>query len=91
MPKGSRHVVIKSAPYGKGKRSRKKHSAARHPAPLASRQVSPKKDISAASARLASPIHGIVPQQPYVLGELKRSGIIAGAMFLLLIILSLLL
>jgi len=92
MPKGSHYVTTKSTPYGKGRKSKKKRRTARYPAPLAAKQAPLPRSISAAaSARLAPRIQQIAPQHPYVLSELKRSGIIAGAMLLLLIILSLVL
>jgi len=77
---------------GMRRKSRKKRLAARHPASLASKRASFPRSISAAaSARLVPRIQQIVSQQPYVLSELKRSGLIAGAMLLLLVILSLVL
>jgi len=84
--------MTKSAPYGKRGKSRKKRRAARHPAPLASKRASfPERIPAAPSARFTPPIQQVVAQQPQVLKELKRIGIIAGAMLLLLIILSLVL
>jgi len=84
--------MTKSSPYGKGRKSRKKRRAARHLAPPASKQAPfPRRIPAAPSARFTPPIQQIVPQQPYVLREWKRSGIIAGALLLLLIILSLVL
>jgi len=92
MPKDPHSAMTKSAPYGKRGKSRRKRRAARHPGPLTSKQVSFPGHIPAApSARFTPPIQQVVAQQPHVLKELKRSGIIAGAMLLLLIILSLVL
>lgn len=92
MPKGSHHVTAKSAPYGKGRKSKKKRRAAHYPASLAAKRAPLPRGISAAaSARPAPRIQQIAPPYPYVLKEWKRSGIIAGAMLLLLIILSLVL
>jgi hypothetical protein len=85
-------VMTKSAPYGKRGKSRKKHRIARHSTPLASKQVSfPERIPTAPSAQPTPSVQQVVAQQPHVLGELRRSGIIAGAMLLLLIILSLVL
>jgi hypothetical protein len=86
MPRGSRHPVSKSAQHGKGRKSRKKRRPVLHPAPLASKRISPSRGAPSV-ARAPQ----IVPQYPYVAGELKRIGIITGAMLLILIILSLVL
>ncbi len=92
MPKDRHSVMTKSAPYGKRGKSRKKRRIARHSTPLASKQASfPERIPAAPSAQFTPPIQQVVAQRPQMLGELKRSGIIAGAMLLLLIILSLVL
>jgi len=92
MPKDRRSMTTKSAPYGKKGKSRKKRRIARHPTPLASKQAAlPERIPATPSAQVTPPVQQVVAQQPHVLGELKRSGIIAGAMLLLLIILSLVL
>jgi len=92
MPKDRRSVMARSAPSSKRGKSRKKHRIARHSTPLASKQASfPERIPAAPSAQFTPPIQQVIAQQPHVLGELKRSGIIAGAMLLLLIILSLVL
>ncbi|HJX69584.1 MAG TPA: hypothetical protein VJ441_00650 [Dehalococcoidia bacterium] len=89
MPRGSRHSVSKSALHGKGRKSRKKRRAVSHPAPLAAKRISPSRGAPAALTPSAARAQQIVPQYPYVAGELKRIGIITGAMLLILIILSL--
>ena len=86
MPRASRRIVSKSAPHGKGRKSRRKRQATRHPAPLASRRISPSKGAPSVSSAIRA--QQILPEYPYVVGELKRIGIISGAMLLLLIILS---
>jgi len=92
MPKDRRSLMTKSAPYGKRGKSRKKRRVARHPMPLALKQAPlPERVPTAPPAQSAPTIQQVIAQQPHVLGELKRSGIIAGAMLLLLIILSLVL
>ena len=91
MPKDRRSVMTKSAPYGKRGKSRKKRRVARHPMPPALKQAPlPERVPAAPSAQFTPPIQQLVAL-PHVLGELKRSGIIAGALLLLLIILSLVL
>jgi hypothetical protein len=92
MPKDPHFVMTKSDPYGKSRKSRKKRRAARRPVPLASKRVSlPERIPAAPSAQVTLPIQQVVAQQPQVLGELKRIGIIAVGLLLLLIILSLVL
>lgn len=92
MPKGSRRAVTKGTPHSKGGKGRKKHGATSRPAALTSKQrVSPPKSVSSTStASPASRTQQIVPQ-PHILPDLKRIGIIAVAMILILIILYLVL
>jgi hypothetical protein len=84
--------MAKSNPYGKRGKSRRKRRAARYPAPVVSQRAPlPERIPAAPSAPVTPPIQQVVAQQPQLLGELKRIGIIAGALLLLLIILSLVL
>ncbi len=92
MPKGSRRTVTKGAPYGKGRKSKKNRNAVRRAAPVATKQASIPGSIPAApSTRVSPAMQPMVAPQPYVLKDLKRIGIIAGAMILLLIVLFLVL
>jgi hypothetical protein len=92
MPKDPHSVMTKSASYSKRGKSRRKRRAARHPAPVASKPVPfPERIPATPSARFTPPIQQVIAQQPQVLGELKRIGIITGALLLLLIILHLVL
>ncbi len=92
MPKASRRAVTKGGPYGKGGKSKKKRYAARRAAPVAAKQASIPGSIPAApSTRVSPAMQQMVALQPHVLKDLKRIGIITGAMLLLLIILSLVL
>jgi hypothetical protein len=92
MPKDPHFVMTKSDPYGKSRKSRKKRRAARRPAPPVSKRAPlPERIPAAPSAQVTPPIQQVVAQQPQVLGELKRIGIITGALLLLLIIVSLVL
>ncbi len=92
MPKGSRRAATKGAPYGKGGKSRKKRYAVRRAAPVTAKQASIPGSIPAApSTRVSPSMQQMVAPQPYVLKDLKRIGIIAGVMLLLLIILYLVL
>ncbi len=79
MPKGSYRAKSKA------KKGEKKHQQARRPIPVAPKRIAPR-----STATSASPIQPIVAY-PYVPSELKRIGIIAGGILLLLIILSLVL
>lgn len=89
MPKSSRRAATKGAPYGKRRKSRRKYQVARHPAPPTAKRVLPPKGVSTAPV---SPAPGIqLAPLPYILSDLKRIGIIAGILLLLLIILSLVL
>lgn len=87
MPRRSRYPVSKSAPQGRGRRSRGKQQAARSPVPVTSERIAPSRSIPAAPISSAH-IQQNIPPPPYVVRELKRIGIIAGAMLLLLVILS---
>ncbi len=91
MPKGSRYQTSKSALHGKGRKGRGKRRAVSHPVPLAANRISPSRGAPAALTPSAARVQQIVPQYPYVAGELKRIGIITGAMLLILVILSLVL
>lgn len=92
MPKGSRRTATKGAPYGKKRKSRRKYQVARHPAPPAAKQVPSPKSVSTAQAAPVSPAPCIqLATLPNVLSDLKRVGIITGALVLLLIILFLVL
>jgi len=92
MPKKPYSALTKSNPYGKRGKSRKKRRAARHPVPVVSQRAPlPERTPTTPPARVTPPTQEVVAQQPPVLGELKRIGIIAGALLLLLIILYLVL
>jgi len=92
MPKDSHSAIAKSNPYGKRGKSRRKRRAARYHAPVVSQRAPVPEHIPATpSARFTPPTPQVVDQQPQVLGELKRIGIITGALLLLLIILYLVL
>jgi hypothetical protein len=90
MPRRSRYPVSKSAPRGKGRRSRGERQVSRSPVTVASRQTAPSRNVPTAPISSA-PIKQTTPQYLYVPGELKRIGIISGAMLLLLVILSMVL
>lgn len=96
MPKGSHHAAAKSGPHGKGKKSRKRRHARRFVPPV-SRQISPAGGVSPAegipdtAARPVSPSSPAVSGYPHLLTDLKRIGIIAGIVFIILIVLSLVL
>ncbi|MBL7119241.1 MAG: hypothetical protein ISS53_00995 [Dehalococcoidia bacterium] len=92
MPKGSHNMPGRSAPPGKGRRSRKKRQRADGPVLSAAQRVTPQARVSVAPSarREAAPVQQNVASYAHVLGELKRSGIIAGAMLILLIVLSVL-
>jgi hypothetical protein len=92
MSKGSRRTATKGNPYGKKKGTRRKYQAARQPAPLAAKQVLPPKSVSTAPAVPVSPAPRIEPATvSNALSDLKRVGIVAGILLLLLIILYLVL
>jgi hypothetical protein len=92
MPKDSHSATAKSNPYGKRGKSRRKRRAARYHAPAVSQQAPPPERIpTTPPARFTPPMPQVVIQQPQVLGELKRIGIITGALLILLIILHLVL
>ena len=82
MPKGSHNVP--------GRRSRKKRQHAGRPVLTPAQRVTPKTSVSVAPSarREAAPVQHTVASYAHVLGELKRSAIIAGAMLILLIVLS---
>ena len=90
MPKGSRDVPGRSTPPGKGRRSRKKRQHAGRPVLSPAQRVIPKTSVSVAPSarREAAPVQHTVASYAHVLGELKRGAIIAGAMLILLIVLS---
>ena len=91
MPKSSQHMSRKSAPHVKGRKSRRKHPADRHPLALAAKRAPSTGRISAVPSVRPASIPSPVAPRPYLLGELKMSGIIGGALLLLLIVLSLVL
>lgn len=91
MTKGSRYGMSKSAPQGKGRKSRKKIRPVRSTTPLASRRMPSSESALSAPTSPAPRVQQVVPQYPHMLRDLKRIGVIAGAMLLLLIILSLVL
>ena len=92
MPKDSHSAIAKSNPYGKRGKSRRKRRAARYHAPVVSQRAPlPERTPTTPPARVTPPTQEVVAQQPPVLGELKRIGIIAVALLLLLIILYLVL
>ena len=93
MPKGSQHMSRKSTPPGKGGKSKKKRQSTGRPALSAAQRVIPQAGVSRAPLirREAAPVQLTVASYTHVLGELKRSAIIAGAMLILLIVLSLVL
>ena len=72
------------------RRSRKKRQYAGRPALSAAQRVIPQAGVSRAPSirREAAPVQHTVASYAHVLGELKRSAIIAGAMLILLIVLS---
>ena len=90
MPKGAHHAAAKSGSQGKDKQSRKRRHARRFVPPV-SRQISPAGDVPDTAARPASPGLPAVAGYPYLLTDLKRIGIIAGIVFIILIVLSLVL
>jgi hypothetical protein len=90
MPKGSHHAAAKSGPHDKGKKSKKGRHARRF-APPVLRQISPAGGVPDTAARPVSPSLPAVPGYPYLLTDLKRIGIIAGIVFIILIVLSLVL
>ena len=83
MPKDPHH--------GKSKKSKKRRDA-RHLVPPASRRITPSEGIpDAAAPPPVSPGLRAVSGYPYLLADLKKIGIIAGILFVILIILSLVL
>ena len=92
MPKGSNRTAAKSYSRSKGRRSRRYRLATQQKTPIASTHISSSKGASGGSS-VSSPsrIEQIVPQYPYLGSELKRIGIIAAAMLVILIVLSVLL
>ena len=91
MPKGSRYGMSKNAPHGRGRKSRKKPRAVQSTTPLASRRMPPSVSTPSAPTPSATRVQQVVPQYPHMFRDLKRIGVIAGAMLLILIILSLVL
>ena len=81
MPKPSYQARAKSTRYRKGRRKRQ---ALRHPT-LISKPISPPSSVSAPRTQL------FTPESTHVFADLKRIGIIAGALLLVLIVLSLVL
>ena len=92
MPKGSSRATAKS---GKGKKGRRRYQA-RRPIPPISRQVTPSERVPAATSTAASaPSVSAMPsaaaEHPYLTSDLKRIGIITGALLIVIILLSLVL
>ena len=94
MPGKSRHGRIKHSFQGKKKKSRRSH-----PAAVAQRQAdiqiskpvaSPKVATPSAGARAPTPMLTAV-RHPYILIELRRIGILAGMMLVILVVLALVL
>ena len=94
MPKGAQRSVTKGTPSSsRGRSKRKQRPTSRPAATLTSKQREvPSKVVSPTpiASRPAPSTQKIAPQ-PHVLSDLKRIGIIAGAMMLILIILYLVL
>lgn len=90
MPRRSRYPASKSSQQARGRRSREKRQATYPPDTMQSKQVTPSRSIP------FNPIPSESPQQTfpvprYITRDLKRILIIAVAMLILLIILSLVL
>ena len=89
MPKNTRRTVTKSAASNKAGKGRKKQRAAHRTTTLTPKQrEAPSKE--AAPSRQQPHTQQVVPHRN-ILPDLKRIGIIAGAMLILLIILYLVL
>lgn len=94
MPKGTQHSVTKGNPSGSRGRSKRKQRPTNRPAAtLTSKQrVVPPKDVSPTPPpSIIAPRAQQITPQPYILSDLKRIGIITGAMLIILIILYLVL
>ena len=92
MPRRSRYSGGKNAPQGRGRRpgSGGKPPADRPSVPVASQQANIQSIDTPAPASFP-PVKKDAPPPPYILRELKRTAIIAGALLILLVILSLVL
>ena len=77
----------KDASYGGGKRGKRRRYVTQTTQP--SGQAPPGKSATAVpSIRPSAPVQQSVPQQPYLVRDLKTIGIIAGLMVILLVVLS---
>jgi hypothetical protein len=89
MPKGSGHSTARG---GKSKRGRRRYQA-RRPIPPTSRQVTPSENVpadtsTAAPAPSVSSMPRAAVEHLYLSSDLKRIGIIAGALLIVVIVLS---
>lgn len=84
MPKVSRRVAAKNTSSGRGRKNRKKRQTTRHITPPVPKRISGQESLS--STRPTSNVRQVTPQ-PHVFSDLKRIGIIAVAMIVILIIL----
>jgi len=98
MPKNSRQTTTKGTPpYSKRGKGKKKQRTTNRPSTRTSKQrFAPPKSAAAKSIPSTTPTFGAsrnqqIAPQPYIIPELKRIGIIAVAMLIILIVLYLVL